>query len=440
VSNRRAFLKQVGAIAAFYPVLTKSIRASPLSSTGKKTENPSEDWHELGFKPHWIKQGDGRGGWVLRPAEIRFVEYGNGTIPYFDIKGDGTMIFGVAQMDNGEVIAVGTWDTGEMVKDPRISSAKPIVAFSRDGANSWTEFKQIEGGNGRPLVLTYLGKGNLSFQTDGVRPIMQYFSSDYGRTWPERQPLQPDSHGNKFFSEGNALVDRNTHGVATRIALTGAYTMPGKGPNAWPEMPTTELIRWSSDGGRTWTNESAPKEWQFEVEYRGKTYRRGACEGSLVRAANGWIVAAIRTDVDPGFFSPAADSMCGIGTSVSKDNGKTWTPVHRLYHAGRHHTCLTVMPNSDIVMTYIERLDMENGRLATYRRGCGAVISRDNGLTWDMAHQYILDSFDFSDGTPFALTCGHQYSTLLNDGHILTSYSNYTAKSGVLIRWKPTSA
>jgi hypothetical protein len=49
----------------------------------------------VGWKPHTIKQGDGHGGWVERPAEFRFVH-----------KKDGKYVFpfGLAQLDNREVL------------------------------------------------------------------------------------------------------------------------------------------------------------------------------------------------------------------------------------------------------------------------------------------------------------------------------------------------
>ena len=102
------------------------------------------------------------------------------------------------------------------------------------------------------------------------------------------------------------------------------------------------------------------------------------------------------------------------------------------------HTHLISMPNGDLVMTYIVRQDMENGQLASYRRGCEAVISHDHGLTWDLVHRYFLDDFEFGDGTPYALACGHLFSTLLDDGSILTTYGKYSAKAAALIRWKPS--
>ena len=49
------------------------------------------------------------------------------------------------------------------------------------------------------MQLTYLGKGNLMFQTDRVIPILQYFSSDYGRTW-ESSRLSLSSEGKTFLT------------------------------------------------------------------------------------------------------------------------------------------------------------------------------------------------------------------------------------------------
>jgi hypothetical protein len=301
------------------------------------------------------------------------------------------------------------------------------------------------------VMLTYLGKGSLVFQTDLMwggnitvveKPILQYFSKDYGRTWPERKRLQVPSNGGGVFGhegffggEGNALVERDAQGVATKVAVVGFNYAPGD--NIPDVDPAIGMVRWSSDGGRSWSKESAPKEWLWEDHYNGRTYKRATNEGSLVRAANGWLVAALRTDLPARFIQFKNDNLEGIATSLSKDNGVTWSPIQRLYEAGRMHAHLLRLGNGDIVMTFVMRQDIENGRLASYRRGCGAIISRDNGLSWDKGYQYLLDDFEFSDGTPISPALGHLYSTLLGDGHMLTGYSNYVAKGVCLIRWKP---
>src|SRR2546427_11511527 len=60
-----------------------------------------------GWKLHVIKQGNGRGGWDLRSGECRFLHRPGGKY---------TMPFGLAQMDNGEVILVASWHPGKEEK------------------------------------------------------------------------------------------------------------------------------------------------------------------------------------------------------------------------------------------------------------------------------------------------------------------------------------
>jgi len=182
-----------------------------------------------------------------------------------------------------------------------------------------------------------------------------------------------------------------------------------------------------------------PQEWRWQETYEGKTYTRGVSEGSLVRAANGWLVAALRTDMPVRYLDqPNDDSLEGTGVSVSEDNGKTWTPIKLLFDAGRHHAHLLAMPNGDIVMTVTVRDDVRDGKLASYRRGCEAIVSHDNGLTWDLDHRYVLDEFEFYDAEKwYDGECGHLYSTLLDDGSVLTVHNNYLTMGMTLIKWRP---
>ena len=382
----------------------------------------------LGWKPSWLRRLDGKGGWTVQPTQLQFVHCMEPR-PYF-----GAQLlfvpFGVAQMDNGEIILVGS--TGNDKPEE-----KPVVTISADGGESWTPLRHVgRYAMGRPMSLTYLGDGALMFaaQYKERYKAVRFFSKDYGRTWEERVPLPVTSHGRPISTEGNYLVDRDEAGMATRIAGFGIMAPE---PKNWPFDGYIGGLHWSEDGGRTWSKPTIPKAWQWKAKSKGKVYKRGTCEGSLVRAANGWIVAALRTDTHPRFFPTGEDNYTGVGVSISKDDGVTWSPIRIIHQAGRQHAHLICMPDGTLVMTYIMRMDLKNGRLVSYQRGCCALLSYDNGLTWDMDREYVMHSFDYSDGSPIGYSCGHVYSTLLDDGSILTSYMNLPTRGACLVKWRP---
>ena len=380
----------------------------------------------LSWKPHSIRQSDGHGGEVCHTAKFRFMPrwHGMTVIPY-----------GLAQMDNGEIAFAG------MARDSDCRDRQTLVAFSGDAGGTWTPYQCVKGFSSRPMMLAYLGDGVLSCWggRDGVR--YRLFGRDYGRTWEavedrvvSRDPTLPT----EFSTEGNPLVDRDERGVVTSIAETGCAFVDAESP-----LPSSrEFIRWSYDLGRTWEDISEPEAWKWQESYRGKTYARSVSEGALVRAANGWIVAALRTDMLPCYFNHpiADDSLEGTAVSISKDDGETWSPMQRLFDAGRHHANLIRLSNGDLVMTLIRRVDIRDGKLASYRRGCDAVVSRDNGLTWDVDHMITLDDFPYCEGENWVHSeCGHLFSIALEDDSVLTAYGNYIA-GGALIHWSPPVA
>ena len=390
----------------------------------------------LGWKPHVIRKGDGKGGWMDHPGSLQFIHKKGGKY---------VMPFGIVAMDNGEVLLAASWHDG--TSDKAVISEKPVMAISRNRGDTWSEWTAVPGAAGRPVMLTDLGKGNLVFQTDSLGPSLskQYFSKDFGRTWPERRVLQVAANKGTtgegkapgfFGAEGNSWVDRDKQGLATRIGQIGWNYDPA---SRWPKDPANGIIRWSRDGGRSWTDEFIPKAWTYEEKHRGKTYKRGISEGSLVRAANNWLVAALRTDLPPRYLAvPHNDSLEGTGISISKDDGKTWSPVKILFDAGRHHAHLLRLPNGDLVLTLIVRVDVQDGKLVSYRRGLEAILSHDNGQTWEISRKYVLDGFSYLDPKLwFSGECGHLSSTLLDDGSLLTCYANYLTKGVSLIRWKP---
>ena len=141
------------------------------------------------------------------------------------------------------------------------------------------------------MIFTDHQKGRLSFVTEH-KVSLRLFSSDYGRTWPERIANPPAKGGTTFQSEGNSWVDRDDQGRATAILQVGHHYSQGK---SHPKDDSTGVFRRSVDGARTWIDEVAPPRWKFTVEHNGKKWLRGVHEGAIARAANGDLVAVLRT-------------------------------------------------------------------------------------------------------------------------------------------------
>lgn len=378
------------------------------------------------WKEHRVLQGKGREGHLVHRAEYQF-------LPRYD--GQALVVpFGLARMDNGEILLLGAAKTD---RKPVQGGEETVAAISADQGATWSPYQAI--GWGRPVMLTYLGDGSLSYCDGGLMaeegPAL-CFSHDYGRTWSERLPLERAPDGKDFCSEGNPLVDRDDQGRATLIGWTG-QTFPD---NFSFDKAICGCVRWSRDQGRTWENFSWPEAWKWQDVHQGKTYERGCGEGALVRAANGWIVAALRTDMLGRYIPYHYDNFEGTGISISKDDGRTWSPVEHLLEAGRMHANLVRLPNDDLVLTVIRRLDIRGGEQASYRRGCDALVSRDHGQSWDVEGMYILD--DWAHHNPeqwYEVACGHLYSISLGDGAVLTAYGHYRY-GGVLIKWWPSRA
>jgi hypothetical protein len=230
-------------------------------------------------------------------------------------------------------------------------------------------------------------------ENDDSDPHCLCFSEDAGRTWSRPEPIPHLSDGRPNYTDLclHPLVEGDT---ATFIFYT---TAPEESIARGGNTAQTFLRRFHI-GARRWDDPVFfPYEWRTS-------------EGTLVRAPNGGLVAAFRT-ARPGIHA-YSDHWRGFLTSRSSDNGKTWSEpdLHFLY--GHVHTHLLNLPDGRILLTYAARIGELEKR--TYH-GVEAVVSRDNGKTWDWEHRFIL--FRWPD------ECTHSpQSAVLSDGRILTVF------------------
>jgi hypothetical protein len=222
--------------------------------------------------------------------------------------------------------------------------------------------------------------------------------------------------------------DRKT-GKVTRLTLADYRQTDPK-----DEYSSQAYVFYTADEGQTWSKPLEVPEW------------KGVNEVAFVRAKNGDLIAACRTD-NPERFKSGIDHYCGLGVSISKDNGATWSPLNRLYEWGRHHPSMVVMKNGDIVLTYVVRKGYTDTADGFPQFGVEAVVSRDSGKTWDLDHRYVLSQWKgnrpITDTWAWVASSQSTSTVLLPDGSLLTAFgTGYAAAAGPnprdvgVVKWK----
>ena len=281
-----------------------------------------------------------------------------------------------------------------------------FLLFSDDHGATWTEPKRASPDmDNWGVGLAYLGDGRLMFTT--VSNIA-WFSDDYGQTWSRSSPLPGPAH---MWDPPLVDRDRNT-GQVVRILSTG-YSQNSQA-----------FMRTSTDMGQTWGGNVRVPQWSAFNEV------------ALVRAANGDIVAACRSKLAEKFHGKI-DHYEGLGYSRSKDNGQTWSEVKTLYEYGRHHPSMVVLPNEDIVMTYVVRLGYPDDAAGFRQFGIEAIVSHDHGASWDMDRRYVLHTWSANRKDRRAWWASSQATSTLQlpDGQLLTAFgTGYRSPSDVKAR------
>jgi hypothetical protein len=313
-------------------------------------------------------------------------------------------------------------------------SVKTIHTFSDDFGNTWTKprWMHTDAAGKADLMasteLTDLGSGKL-ISSSGP----EYWSStDYGQTWAKYATAPLGAEGKPMYQWDPMLVDKNPKtGKVIRLVET-RYKENGTFDTA--DYFSQGCIRFSTDEGRTWSKELSVPQW------------KGVNETVLCRAKNGDLVAAGRTDNPKQFLGRANDQYSGLATSVSKDDGNTWTEPNHLYFWGRHHPHIILLPGGELVLTYVVRNGYTDDPNGYPRFGIEAVISKDHGQTWDLDHKYILASYSAQiKGTWWGSTQSTS-SVLLPDGTVLTAFGtgvrnlptqDICKMDVALVKWRP---
>lgn len=375
-----------------------------------KVDPRDAPWTHWGWQKHGVIRTNGSKSKQTLSAQLYFIggewEYNNSQMPYLVYMPERKRIMLAVSVDKPVI--------------------KAIAVFSDDFGKTWTKPKWMHTGSdgisdlGGATQLTYLGNGKVILGAE----TQYWISTDYGETWRYYAPVPIGADGRFLYQWDPMLVDKDPKtGKITRLVET-RYSSNNTFDTA--DYFSQGCIRFSSDEGKTWSKEINVPQW------------KGASEIVLCRAKNGDLVAACRIDNPVKFLGTDNDQYSGLATSVSKDNGYTWSELNHLYDWGRHHPHVITMPNGEIVMSYVVRNGYVAGKDGLCRFGIEAVVSKDNGKTWDLDHKYILASNN-SIMSGNRENWGSPQSTsnvLLPDGSILTTFCTGVRNMPAQELWK----
>ena len=194
-------------------------------------------------------------------------------------------------------------------------TVRTVVIHSDDLGATWSERRWLHtDAQGKPDVgvtagLTYLGNG---FLTTSPESGTRYFSRDYGLTWTETAPVPKGANGRELYHWVPMLVDRDKSGQIVRL-MEARWNETGALRDDPKSKYSQAYIWFSTDlGSRGAGRQAFP---------RGMASTRWLWSGR-----NGDIVAACRTD-NPVRFKGELDLYSGMGVSISRDNGATWSAL-----------------------------------------------------------------------------------------------------------------
>ena len=313
---------------------------------------------------------------------------------------------GLTRMDGGRfaLTLTAVLEPGDPF-DP--SNRKGLILFSEDEGKSWSQPARIPIQRTTPVNLggsTLMLWGGIHAASERGDSEFLCLSRDCGTTWEEPLPIPRLSDGRR------CLTDVAYHPLVEGDTVTFLFWTILPSRDEYLDLRTNEIyaqavMRRYHVKSNTWDDPFFfPLDWRLS-------------EGSLARASNGDLVAAFRTQP----CRPVSnDSFEGMATTVSNDDGKSWsTPSHH-FHYGRHHCSLENLSDGPILLTYLVRIGELDGLM---HHGIEAVVSRDNGATWDWERRFILFRW------PLGGMTHSPRSARLSDGRVFTVFMhdlNYT--------------
>lgn len=314
------------------------------------------------------------------------------------IGGRGLYKTGLTQLPGGDLLACPCYEADD-------GTYRIAIFRSRDEGRTW---KHVETRGdvllGKEPALVGLRDGGVLLLTSHPHGFRVSRSDDAGVTW-KTSPIG-EIYDTVEWTAGGYDTVRNVleedDGSLTLLMSKGTFYSPSAPPSqAW-------LFR-STDGGRSWAEDKEVEVWERPEPMFG--------EVSVVRLAGGRLLAAGRVNGDHqigdtppprGTPTPAGDeSGDHMILTESRDNGLHWSKPRPFLSYSEVHAHLLPLKDGRLLCSY-----------ASYHLPFGifAVLSEDQGDTWDTEHPIML-------AVSLTMYTGWPTSIQLPTGDVLTGYA-----------------
>ena len=316
---------------------------------------------------------------------------------------------GLAVLPGGKLIASPVDMLAEKIPSPApsgiLSLASPVkLHVSTDGARSWQPMEHAPL-CGKEGSLHYMDSGVLLFTSESLDGVG--ISEDEGTTW-RFVDFQSDRRDQYEWSATIRAPIVHPDGTISFMRCVG--TMEGMAPQGYASPNCRAWMGHSTDGGRTW-----PDRGDVEIPWEDPFTFFVECD--FERTSDGRILAASRFEWNhvltgkPLPYPPGAmpnDHAAGhMVLMESMDEGRSWSEPREFLQYSEVQGQLTLLADGRLLCTYTHyHLPF----------GVTAVVSNDDGRTWDHQHPSQL-ALSNGGGTGWATT------RQLPDGSLVTIHA-----------------
>ena len=353
----------------------------------------------------------------------------------------------MARLKNGDLLIVAFSYGGvpsHLLKKGEPYSERAIFFRSRDGGRTWLPREERQEIHGREFALTVLSDGSIimpchflandAFNQSKHTYSKVFRSGDHGKTWSEtRIGPEPFPARASTQSDWTAFEIPDPERPGKKLACFGVSIAHGL------KLAPHNVFLWQSrDGGASW-NKSLRPDTRGWIDVDGFF-----CQSVTYAGERNRLLHVVRVDrtgphwkmkLKPGETLAGNDNADRSMLWLSTDAGRSWrkhTDGGRFGTYGEMYPRFLKLADGRLMLTFTVRSGTSDGSPL----GVRAILSEDDGDTWDFRHDRLVISYENTGASG-----GGFGNTVQNpDGSLVSVYS-YRKPDGKTyieaVRWLP---